>query len=72
MANSSLDITDSDRKRAIACKKCPICKRARQRQAGLAFWLVKKVEMRFCPNCRAYEKVYGKKAHEPLINLAAS
>jgi hypothetical protein len=26
---------------------------------------VKKIEARLCPFCRAYERVYGRKAHEP-------
>jgi hypothetical protein len=43
---------------------CLVCQRARRRQAGLAFWLVKTFE-RLCPFCRAYEKVYGRKSHEP-------
>jgi len=30
----------------------------------LLFWFVKMVEGRLCPQCRAYEKVYGRKAHE--------
>jgi hypothetical protein len=43
-----------------------MCRRARVRQRGLAFWFVKKVEGGVCPNCIAYEKVYGRKSHEPL------
>jgi hypothetical protein len=59
-------ITDRDRRRAEFCRQCPICRRARVRQRGLAFWFVKKVEGGVCPKCRAYEKVYGRKAHEPI------
>jgi hypothetical protein len=32
---------------------------------GLAFWFVKTIEGSICPYCQAYEKVYGRKAHEP-------
>jgi hypothetical protein len=46
------------------CVNCLVCRRARGRQSGTAFWLVKKIEARMCPFCRAYERVYGRKAHE--------
>ncbi len=59
-------ITDKDRKRAQGCLDCPVCKRARAKQKGLCYWFVKHVEGGVCPNCRAYEKVYGRKAHEPI------
>lgn len=51
---------------AIVCRSCPVCRRARKRQRGVAFWLVKRVEGRFCPFCRAYERVYGQKAHHAV------
>jgi hypothetical protein len=54
-----------DRWLAGICRHCTVCKRARRKQRGLAFWLVGKVESRFCPFCRAYERVYGRKAHAP-------
>lgn len=59
--------TISLRTRALAqcCVHCLVCRRARRRQAGLAFWLVKTFEG-LCPFCRAYAKVYGRKSHEPL------
>lgn len=60
------EITDKDRERAKGCLNCPVCTRARKKQKGLAYWFVKVVERGLCPQCRAYEKVYGKKAHEPL------
>ncbi len=63
---SSPEITDKDRRRAEQCLACPVCRRARAKQRGLAFWVVKHVEGGVCPSCRAYEKVYGRKAHEPL------
>jgi hypothetical protein len=59
-------ITEKDRERAKACLNCPVCKHGRKKQKGFAFWFVKNVEGGICPKCKAYEKVYGKKAHEPL------
>jgi uncharacterized protein CbrC (UPF0167 family) len=49
---------------ANVCRNCPVCRRARQQQSGAAFWLVNRVERHLCPFCRAYERVYGRKAHE--------
>ena len=51
---------------AARCASCPVCRQARQKQRGLAFWFVKRVESKACPYCQAYEKVYGRKAHEPV------
>jgi hypothetical protein len=59
------EITDMDRKLAHFCVQCPACRRARKTQRGFSFWLVKTVESSLCPFCRAYERVYGRKAHEP-------
>lgn len=59
-------ITEKDRKLAKQCLNCPVCKRARFKQKGLIFWFVKKLESGLCPACKAYEKVYHRKAHEPL------
>ncbi len=61
------EITPSRRDRALAniCRVCPVCRRARATQAGLAFRLVQRVEAGICPFCRAYERVYGRKSHEP-------
>jgi Zn ribbon nucleic-acid-binding protein len=50
---------------AKICQYCPVCRHARKSQKGLAYWLVKNVEGRFCPACRAYAQVHGRKAHEP-------
>ncbi len=61
-------ITEKDRKLALGCLNCPVCKKARKDQKGFFFWFVRKIEGAFCPQCRAYEKVYGRKAHEPLAN----
>ena len=59
--------TISDRTRALAgrSENCAVCQCARRKQAGLAFWLVKTFES-LCPFCRAYEKVHGRKSHEPV------
>lgn len=54
-----------DQALAAVCRGCPVCRRARRRQAGAAFWLVRRVEQRLCPFCRAYARVYGRQAHEP-------
>jgi len=59
-------ITEKDRKLARQCLECPMCKRARAKQKGLIFWFVKKLESSICPACKAYEKVYKRKAHEPM------
>jgi len=56
-----------DKALASVCANCPVCQRARDQQRGTAFWLVKKIEARMCPFCRAYERVYGRKAHERCI-----
>jgi len=60
-------ITDRDRKLAKFCVTCPVCKHARKTQKGTAFWFVKKIEGNLCPFCKAYERVYGRKAHQTLI-----
>ncbi len=60
------EITDQDRARAHQCETCPMCRHARKKQRGLAYWFVKHVEGGLCPQCTAYEKVYGRKAHEPV------
>jgi len=62
----TITITKKDRTKARICMSCPICKRARKKQKGLAYWFVKNVEGGICPSCKAYEKVYGRKAHEPV------
>ena len=66
MGNRTVEITEQDRELAQKCMECPLCKNARARQRGLAFWIVKWVEGGMCPQCKAYEKVYGRKAHEPV------
>lgn len=58
-------ITDKDREMAQRCVECTMCVRARRNQRGLAFLFVKWLERGLCPYCKAYERVYGRKAHEP-------
>ena len=60
------EISDRDRKMAQQCVTCPVCKHARKKQQGPVFWFVKKIEGDLCPFCKAYERVYGRKAHQPL------
>ncbi len=59
-------VSEQDRAMAKRCMECPVCGRARKRQRGFAFWFVKGIEGRLCPYGKAYERVYGRKAHEPL------
>ena len=61
-------ITEKDRKLAQQCIECPVCTRARRKQKGLANFFVRFLERGVCPACKAYEKVYGRKAHEPVQN----
>jgi uncharacterized protein CbrC (UPF0167 family) len=58
-------ITERDRAMARRCLECPVCGHARKTQKGLTFWFVRRVEGSVCPYCKAYERVYGRKAHEP-------
>jgi hypothetical protein len=55
-----------DRALAAVCETCPACRHARKTQKGLVFELVKKVESKICPFCKAYERVYGRKSCHPL------
>jgi hypothetical protein len=59
------DVTGADRALAAICENCPVCRHARKSQKGMAYELVKRVETGICPFCRAYERVNGRKAHEP-------
>ena len=59
------EITEMDRRLARLSENCPVCRHARKKQRGLFFRLVKTFE-NYCPNCRAYEKVHGRKSHEPV------
>ncbi|HPG41224.1 MAG TPA: hypothetical protein PLP19_08120 [bacterium] len=64
---STATTTDKDRALAQQCLNCTLCKTARAKQKGFAFWFVSKIEGGVCPACKAYEKVYGRKAHEPVL-----
>ena len=55
----------TDRILAERSVKCFVCRRARKKQSGLLFGLVKAFES-LCPFCRAYERVYGRKSHEAV------
>jgi hypothetical protein len=57
-------VTALDRALAAVCVRCPLCRRARHKQTGLVFRLVKYVDARLCPFCRAYDRVHGRPAHE--------
>ena len=63
---NSKTISIKDRKMAQRCIACTVCTQARNKQKGFAFWFVKTIEDGLCPYCRAYERVYGRKAHEPI------
>jgi len=58
-------ISGRDRAMAQKCVECVLCEHARRKQRGLAFWFVRRIEGGVCPFCKAYERVYGRKAHEP-------
>jgi uncharacterized protein CbrC (UPF0167 family) len=55
---------EKDKQMAQRCVECPVCAHARKKQRGIAYWFVKNIEKGLCPYCMAYERVYGKKAHE--------
>lgn len=59
-------VTEQEREMARLCLECLCGKSARSKQAGLAYNFVKHVTSELCPFCRAYEKVHGRKAHEPV------
>jgi len=59
-----------DRVLARVCLSCTVCRRARKKQVGAVFWMVRRVEGHVCPFCRAYERVYGRKSHEALVKEA--
>lgn len=61
-----MEITEKDRVMAARCVECKLCDHARRKQRGFLFWVIKTIEGGVCPYCKAYEKVYGRKAHEPI------
>ena len=60
-------VTDRDRAMARVCLACPVCRHGRKKQRGFLFGFVKCVEAKVCPFCQAYERVYGRKPHEPIL-----
>ena len=66
MALDGDSISAKDQWMAQKCVDCKLCSYARGKQKGVLFWIVKNIEPRICPFCRAYERVYGRKAHEAL------
>ena len=53
-------------KRARRCLECPLCSRARARQGGLAYFFTRYIDRKICPNCKAFERLTGQRAYEPL------
>ncbi len=53
-------------RRAQFCRdKCTACRLGRERGKGLFYRIVRlESKLRFCPWCRAYEKVYGVPAYQ--------
>jgi hypothetical protein len=60
------NVSNKDREMAQVCMSCPMCKNARKDQSGLMNSCVKIFTESICPFCQAYERVYGRKAHEPV------
>jgi len=58
--------TAVDRFLAAICEACPLCRHARRKPDGMANRLVRNVEEKLCPFCRAYARVYGTAAHEAV------
>ena len=72
MDMNTTSATEKDKQMAQRCVECPVCTRARKKQRGIAYWFVKYIERGVCPYCAAYERVYGKKAHEKTVNGESS
>lgn len=62
----SKSITKKDIRMARVCENCKVCTYARKKQQGITFQFVKIIEGSFCPYCKAYERVHGRKAHEAI------
>ena len=58
------NITDKALELAQVCLNCPVYGHVRSKQQGAVYWFVQNVEGSLCPSCQAYERVYGKQAHE--------
>jgi hypothetical protein len=63
---SDSTVTNLDRSMAKVCESCPVCRQASRNQQGLANRFVRRIEEKICPFCRTYERVHGRKAHEPV------
>ena len=61
---NTTSVSEKDKQMAERCLTCPVCLHARKKQRGIAYWFVKNIENGICPYFAAYERVYGKKAHE--------
>lgn len=62
--DASKQASGLDRLLAKVCANCPLCRTARAKGRGVAFWLVSRVERGVCPFCAAYERVTGRQAHQ--------
>lgn len=51
-------------KKALNCVDCGICKRARVKQKGIAYFFVKYIDRKVCPDCKAFEKVFNRPAFD--------
>ena len=60
------NVSNLQKKMAQRCVDCKLCSHARNKQKGMIFWAVKNIDVHLCPCCKAYEKVYGRKAYEPI------
>jgi hypothetical protein len=49
---------------AAICAWCPLCRHARRKPDGMANRIVRRVEDRVCPFCRAHTRVAGKVGDE--------
>lgn len=55
-----------ERRLAALCASCPVCSQARSTPHGVCYWIVRGVEGKVCPACRAYERTTGRKAHDSV------
>jgi hypothetical protein len=65
-ATASAKFDEKTLKRAEFCmNKCTACKVGRDKGKGFFNWVVRlESKLKFCPWCRAYEKVYGVPAYQ--------
>jgi len=62
-------ISKLQHKMAQKCLDCKLCCYARRKQTGMAFWLVKKIEVHICPFCKAYVFFYCFSAHVDILDF---